>query len=957
MDISHRLSKINAGTGRHFQVVSNCLIDQLDPHEYASWASLCLDITNCGWHSYEATDEYLKLSQLLLEKKEKAKLFYSGEFGKSLCEYAFEPAKIYFEGAFSLIGYDKQGALESVERAGHVLFKKYKHASTLISEYYKAAFDIALYSEESEVEAWSAAAKIILADRAKLTQFLRRSLASRTIPWSFVARLASVKSNAAITYLEYYSALEKIYGQDFLDSLQEALVTFSSGSHPMDPFYRALIDQKSTNIIFIPPLLTPLTDVRLATRLINSSSQLPLEEAPLMKVWIGEGMNISCKGIEVGLAFFSLESLRSLDLLEALLGQINLGDHKRVFELYTEGFCSKKLVIDSIPIPKNERENEELAHTDGHTIFLPSEISIFRTRKENLAYFKVILVHQLGFFEFGTFDSALKTNAIIQKQKNPILAGYIFYLLEDARIDWQLAQKFRGLAAPLESAKRHARNQRVLKGAKQYQQLIETIIFTGLDADIPVGIESGYYNTAQQLANLTISLKRLNATLDDVYAVLKQCCEILDIAETQEDQILELPKPVIFRGKLVLKDFILNLSPLEVEEKLDALARDDLMSLAAIIDPKHANVGELNEADLQGMMGMSVADLEAESNGEKKIKANLIAGLQSGRSRTLQYAEQEQIYRYDEWDYIISDYRREWCVLHQIRTMELNRDLVETTLTDHRDISRLVRERFKVLRPQLLKKVKGTLDGEEVDLERAIEFIVDRKLGGTQEERIYIQRQRKGRDVAALFLVDMSASTDDVISDYDEEESSRRTDQKEPSGKRIIDLEKESVILMAEALEDLGDSYSVCGFSGYGREQVEYYLCKDFSEPFDQNVKGRIGGIKPRRSTRMGPAIRHAAKSLNGVGSSIRVLMIISDGYPQDFDYGEDRNSRDYGIMDTAKSISEAQQQGIKTFCLTVDPAGHDYMRSMCKDDEYMVIHNTKELPNELSKIYRKLTS
>ena len=315
MDISQRLSKINASTGRHFQVVSNCLIDQLGPHEYVSWASLCLDIANCGWHSYEATDEYLKLSQLLLEKKEKAKLFYSGEFGKSLCEYAFEPAKIYFEGAFSLIGYDKQDALESVERTGYRLFNKYKHASTLISEYYKVAFDIALYTEQSEVEEWSAAAKIFLADRAKLTQFLSRSLSSRTIPWSFVSRLASVKSHAAITYLEYYSALEKIYAQDFLDSLQETLVTFSSGPHPMDSFYRALIDQKSPNIIFIPPLLSLLTDVRLATQLINSSSQLPLEEVPLMRVWIEEGMNVSCKGIEVGLAFFSLESLRSLDLL------------------------------------------------------------------------------------------------------------------------------------------------------------------------------------------------------------------------------------------------------------------------------------------------------------------------------------------------------------------------------------------------------------------------------------------------------------------------------------------------------------------------------------------------------------------------------------------------------------------------------------------------------------------
>ena len=91
---------------------------------------------------------------------------------------------------------------------------------------------------------------------------------------------------------------------------------------------------------------------------------------------------------------------------------------------------------------------------------------------------------------------------------------------------------------------------------------------------------------------------------------------------------------MIFRGKLVLEDLILNLSPLEIAEKLDTLGSDDLMSLAAIIDPKQANVEEFNEADLQGMMGMSVADLEAESNSEKKIKASLIAGFQSGLACT-----------------------------------------------------------------------------------------------------------------------------------------------------------------------------------------------------------------------------------------------------------------------------------------------------------------------------------
>ncbi len=959
-DFSHRISKINVNTGQYFEVVRSSLIHKLDPQEYASWATLCLDITSCGWHSYEATDGYLKLSQLLLEKREKAKLFHSGEFGKSLCEFAFEPAKIYFEGAFCLVKLDKSGALKIVERTGNNLSDKYKHATSLISQYYKVAFDIALYSEQSELEAWSIAAELILVFRAELTLFLKLSLSSRTIPWSFVARVAAAKVPAAIKYLEYYAALEKIYSQDFLNSLEEIVFSFIGSPHSMDSFYRALIDQRVSNLIFVVPLLTSLVDVRLATRLIMSSMQLPLEEVTLMDVWIKEGIRISSKSIDAGLAFFSLESLRSLELLEDLLGQINLGDYKRVFELYTEGFCSEKLAIDSIPIQEEGAKTGGLASTDGQTIFLPSEISIFRSRKDNLNYLKVILIHQLGFFEFGTFDFLSKTNAIIQAQKQPILAGYIFGLLEHARIDWQLARKFRGLAAPIKSAKTYALNQRGLKDANKHKQLIETIICISLDSEIPVGIQDEYHDIAMELAGLTRGLKRPKATLSDVHTVLIKCCEALETAGIQEDQLLELPPPVVFRGKIISKELILNLSALEVEGKLDALGRDDLMSLSTIVDPEEANVKELNHSDLQGVIGLSIADLEAEADselGEKDVKGTRAAFFKSGRSRALSYKQREQIYRYDEWDFIIDDYRRSWCILHEIREMELNPEFVEATLTYHRDVSRVVRDRFKMLKPQLLKKVKGLLDGEEVDLERAIDSVIDKKISGTQDERVYIQRQRKDRDVAALFLIDMSASTDDLISNNDENEMRRSTDRLTSSGKRIIDLEKESVILMAEALEELGDSYSVSGFSGYGREQVEYYLCKDFSEPFNLDVKGRIGGIKPNRSTRMGPAIRHAAKSLNRVGSSIQVLIIISDGYPQDFDYGEDRNSREYGIMDTARSISEARQQGIKTFCLTVDPAGHDYMRSICKDTEYMVIHNMNELPNELSKIYRSLTS
>ena len=106
----------------------------------------------------------------------------------------------------------------------------------------------------------------------------------------------------------------------------------------------------------------------------------------------------------------------------------------------------------------------------------------------------------------------------------------------------------------------------------------------------------------------------------------------------------------------------------------------------------------------------------------------------------------------------------------------------------------------------------------------------------------------------------------------------------------------------------------------------------------------------------MGPAIRHAAQKLQQTESRIKALIMISDGYPQDHDYGHDRNDKDYGIHDTTKALMEAKKLGVQTFCLTVDPSGHDYLRRMCPDKQYMVIQDVTQLPQELSKVYRSLT-
>ena len=161
---------------------------------------------------------------------------------------------------------------------------------------------------------------------------------------------------------------------------------------------------------------------------------------------------------------------------------------------------------------------------------------------------------------------------------------------------------------------------------------------------------------------------------------------------------------------------------------------------------------------------------------------------------------------------------------------------------------------------------------------------------------------------------------------------------------------------MSQALEEIGDLFSIFGFSGHGRERVELFDVKSFDESLSLAVKSRLSAIEPQRSTRMGPAIRHSIRRLASVSSRSKHLILLSDGFPQDFDYGRDRRSNLYGLRDTAQALREAEQAGISTFCITVDRAGNDYLREMCDEDSYLVIEDIAELPLELPKIYSRAT-
>jgi nitric oxide reductase activation protein len=170
----------------------------------------------------------------------------------------------------------------------------------------------------------------------------------------------------------------------------------------------------------------------------------------------------------------------------------------------------------------------------------------------------------------------------------------------------------------------------------------------------------------------------------------------------------------------------------------------------------------------------------------------------------------------------------------------------------------------------------------------------------------------------------------------------------------VIDIMKEALVLLSAALDTIGDTYAIYGFSSAGRRDVDLYPVKTFAESLSQDVRGRVGGLTPQRSTRMGAAVRHGTRQLRTLSSRAKFLVLLSDGHPEDMDYGPDKHSPTYGVRDTMMALREAERGGILSFCLTVDKAGRDYLREMCAPSRYMIIEDMTSLPTELPKIYQR---
>jgi len=336
-------------------------------------------------------------------------------------------------------------------------------------------------------------------------------------------------------------------------------------------------------------------------------------------------------------------------------------------------------------------------------------------------------------------------------------------------------------------------------------------------------------------------------------------------------------------------------------------------------------------------------------------------------------ATEPDTFTYPEWDFRANEYKPDWCMVHEKIMSDGEPNFFRETLADNQGLVAQIKRQFELVIPEMYRKQKRLEDGEEFDLDAVLEALIDLRVGVSPDEKLFWRRNKNERSVAVAFLLDLSASTAEAIDEAKKPSDdwgapddpveymvwlrSRRSEGLRRTYKRIIDVEKEGITLLINSLEMIGDMYGIYGFSGYGRENVEFYTIKDLDEKFTEIVPRRIDRIAPLHATRMGPAIRHTVAKLNEVEARSRFLFLISDGRPQDRGYSREGVEKEYAVHDTRQSLIEARQAGITPFCLTVDKAGHDYMKTMMDDFAYEVLPDISLLPKRLPQLYRNLTT
>jgi len=662
-------------------------------------------------------------------------------------------------------------------------------------------------------------------------------------------------------------------------------------------------------------------------------------------------------------SYYALETRGSNEALRAGAEGLSLEAVQSLLRLYVEGLTGRTVEIAPLAaVPVETRIG------DGRTIHLPAVVAEFGEQELDFRLYKVLAAHAAGQIEFGTYvrdsddvGAAYTALAELYDPANqdareafaldgyiaesgtgvpplthaqdahatidyrhvlnlfpiPALARRIFGTLENGRIDRRLRQTYRGLARDLDLIREHLRNRR------------PRII------DLPPALTP---------FELLFQITMLGGALEDAREFYRQVVSELEtiVADYLSDPLANVADTLMATSRVYTLFQSISMEDAEQQiEVPDELDQEDGSKLAQEMSADRDANRQPQRRDARELFNAWNTDADGEFDeldgseawGEGEMPEQ---GLEAG----------EVAFNYDEWDRELVDHRVGWCRVVEKKVKRGDRAFVEETSERHKGAISSIRHQFQLMKPENLTKVTNELDGEDYDLNAVVDFFIDRRADGQQSERIYTKRLRRRRDVAVSFLLDQSSSTARTIGRHPLQPYTH-------PGRRIIEIEKEGLVLMSEALEAVGDVYSINGFTSEGRRNVKFYVLKDFGEHYSDEVKRRIGGITYQNNTRLGAAIRHATAKLEKQEARTRLLIVLSDGRPYDHDYGDARYARE----DTREALRQAKTAGITPFCITIDRESESELRDLYGEVGYTIIDDVLTLPERLPGIYRRLTT
>jgi nitric oxide reductase NorD protein len=582
---------------------------------------------------------------------------------------------------------------------------------------------------------------------------------------------------------------------------------------------------------------------------------------------------------------------------------VQFAEVQRVLELFVQGLAGRPLRLAVAPD----------TYTDTETLHLPARIGRLAERAANFRLYKAITAHLWAQVWFGTF----RADAIALSRLDAPQALRVFCALETERLDACLARELPGLAREL--AELQARVGAVVyptSWAPALERLRDaratvhdSIAWTGRLRHTEPPTPRCYQGSLfpERVAQVTRArLEREKCALQDALAQVAH-------SHRRPAATGQRPAPAQFR-------FLRRPTPAQPGEsgfelQLDGQPIAPGAELRALIDSILQDLGDIPEHYLTGTADSSY-------DYERAPDATLTDSDKGGQEGAAEFV-------YDEWDHLRNHYRKDWCQLREIDVEVGDDGFVDRTLAKYAGVLPGLRKTFEALRGEQ-QWLRRQSDGPEIDWDALVEARAEMRRGREPSARLFTRQHRLARSIAVLFMVDMSGSTKGWIND----------------------AERESLVLLCEALEILRDAYAIYGFSGQTRRRCEVYRIKRFDEPYDAAVRGRIASVAPRDYTRMGASIRHLTRRLRAIEARTKLLITLSDGRPDDYD----GYRGDYGIEDTRVALIEAKRAGIHPYCITIDEAARDYLPHMYGAVNWVLVDDVRKLPVKVSDIYRRLT-